>query len=88
MKFVIKENKKNIMRSFTISAKEENLKEKEWFYSKKMRRLRQESGCGAVTFNGKSMDYLETLPYRDYLKKRKKSYEILWNTILLFKRRF
>ena len=70
---------------YTLKAKEEYSKEKEWFYSKKMRRLKQQHD---ITFNGKSMEYLASLPYLSVLKKKQKEYKVLWKTILLFKRRF
>ena len=85
MIFTIVKEKNNIAEIYTLKAKEEYSKEKEWFYSKKMRRLKQQHD---VTFNGKSMEYLASLPYLSVLKKKKKEYKVLWKTILLFKRRF
>jgi hypothetical protein len=71
MIFIIVKEKDSIADIYTLKAKEEYLKEKEWFYSKKMRRLKQQYD---VTFNGKSMEYLVSLPYLSVLKKKKKEY--------------
>ena len=92
MKFVIEKNKDIVSENFILVAKPESIKEKEWFYSKKMRNIKQHSKPGYaytyVSFAGKMVDSLEEIPYESVLKKRKTHYEALWHTILLFKKRF
>lgn len=93
MKFkIVKNEKTESYNTFVLQGNYENEKEKEWSLERKVRRIKQlekgSSVSGYVCFMGKSIDNLQRSPSIEILKTYKKNFQILWVTIMLFKRRF